>query len=67
MTILITGATGFIGSHVARHLLQANQSVRLLVRDIEKAKAAYKSKDYQLALKALDGGADRDIRIFEGN
>ena len=35
--------------------------------NIEKAKAAYKSKDYQLALKALDGGADRDIRIFEGN
>ena len=32
----------------------------------EKAKAAYNSDDYQAALKALDGGADRDIRIFEG-
>ena len=31
-----------------------------------KAKAAYNSDDYQAALKALDGGADRDIRIFEG-
>jgi dihydroflavonol-4-reductase len=46
MTILITGATGFIGSHVARHLLQANQSVRLLVRDIEKAKAVFSRIDF---------------------
>ena len=45
MTVLITGGTGFIGSHVARHLLQANQSVRLLVRDIEKAKAVFSRID----------------------
>ena len=32
----------------------------------EKAKEFYYGSDYQLALKALDGGADRDIRIFEG-
>ena len=32
----------------------------------EKAKAAYRSDSYQAALRALDGGADRDIRIFEG-
>ena len=42
------------------------QTVLIEFDNIEKAKAAYKSKDYQLALKALDGGADRDIRIFEG-
>ena len=27
---------------------------------------AYHSSDYQKALLALDNGADRDIRIFEG-
>ena len=43
------------------------QTVLIEFDNIEKAKAAYKSKDYQLALEALDGGADRDIRIFEGN
>ena len=32
----------------------------------DKAIKAYKSDDYQEALKALDGGADRDFRIFEG-
>ena len=30
------------------------------------AMAAYESEGYQKAVKALDGGADRDIRIFEG-
>ncbi len=33
---------------------------------LDKAIKAYESADYQEALKALDGGADRDFRIFEG-
>jgi uncharacterized protein (DUF1330 family) len=32
----------------------------------EAAIAGYESKAYQEALDALDGGADRDIRLFEG-
>jgi len=32
MTTLVTGATGFVGSHVARQLVSAGQSVRVLVR-----------------------------------
>ena len=32
----------------------------------ELALAAYESPQYQKALAALDGGANRDIRIFEG-
>jgi dihydroflavonol-4-reductase len=32
MTTLVTGATGFVGNHVARQLLLAGHSVRVLVR-----------------------------------
>ena len=32
MTTLVTGATGFVGSHVTRQLLAAGHSVRVLVR-----------------------------------
>jgi dihydroflavonol-4-reductase len=32
MTTLVTGASGFVGSHVARQLVAAGDSVRLLVR-----------------------------------
>ena len=42
------------------------QTVLVEFESLEKAKAFYYGHDYQLALKALDGGADRDIRIFEG-
>ena len=31
-----------------------------------KAIKAYESADYQEAIKALDGGTDREFRIFEG-
>jgi uncharacterized protein (DUF1330 family) len=33
---------------------------------VEQAVAAHDSEGYQAALKALDHGADRDIRIVEG-
>ncbi len=36
MTTLITGATGFIGSHVASQLLERGEPVRLFVRDPDK-------------------------------
>ena len=42
------------------------QTVLLEFESIEKVKSFYYSDEYQSALKALDGGADRDIRIFEG-
>jgi dihydroflavonol-4-reductase len=32
MTTLVTGATGFVGNHVARQLIETGQAVRLLVR-----------------------------------
>jgi len=33
VTVLVTGATGFVGSHVAARLAASGRSVRLLVRD----------------------------------
>ena len=41
MKTLITGGTGFVGSHVCRKLIGNGHSVRLLVRNIEKAQAYY--------------------------
>ena len=32
MTVLVTGATGFVGASVARHLLADGEAVRVLVR-----------------------------------
>ncbi len=45
---------------------KVEQTVLIEFESLEKALQAYQSKDYQKALEALDGGADRDIRIFEG-
>jgi len=39
MTTLVTGATGFVGSHVARQLLAAGHSVRALVRPASNTKS----------------------------
>ena len=44
-----------------------NQSTVLIeLNRYDEAINAYHSVDYQKALLALDNGADRDIRIFEG-
>ena len=45
---------------------KSHDKMDLEFESLETAIAAYNSPDYQAALKALDGGADRDIRIFEG-
>lgn len=41
LLILVTGATGFIGEQLTRHLLDAGQGVRILVRSREKAEAVF--------------------------
>jgi uncharacterized protein (DUF1330 family) len=53
-----TAAAAFEGGQLARTSLIEYPSV-------EAAVAAYHSPAYQQALRALDGGADRDIRIVE--
>ncbi len=39
--ILVTGGTGFVGSHVCKTLLTSGQQVRLLVRNVDVAQAMY--------------------------
>lgn len=41
MTILVTGATGFLGSALTRELLQQKQEVRILARDVDKARTQF--------------------------
>jgi nucleoside-diphosphate-sugar epimerase len=40
MTVLVTGATGFTGGHLARHLLQEDEHVAVLVRPSSVGRAA---------------------------
>lgn len=42
-TVLVTGITGYIGSHVADQLLQAGFKVRGTVRNVEKAAGLLKN------------------------
>ncbi len=41
MTILVTGATGFLGSALTTELVKQKQRVRILVRDEQKARAQF--------------------------
>ena len=55
------------GGKLTIHEKGIEQSTVLIEFDsYEAAVAAYASSAYQKALAALDNGADRDIRIFEG-
>ena len=45
MLILVTGGTGFVGSHVTRQLLAKGHTIRLLVRDPDKAGQFYRQFD----------------------
>ena len=56
-----------VGKKLTVHESGINQSTVLIeFNTYDEAINAYHSVDYQEALLALDNGADRDIRIFEG-
>ena len=48
MKVLLTGGTGFVGSHCCCQLLAAGQEVRLLVRNLNKATDYYRSQSQRL-------------------
>jgi len=54
MKILVTGATGFVGSHSTRALCAAGHTVRLLARDPEKVKRTF--EPHGLALNEVVQG-----------
>lgn len=54
--MLITGATGFVGSHVAEAFLAAGRPVRLLVRDPARAESLRRA-GAELVVGSLDDGA----------
>lgn len=65
--------TGAGGTFLARGMPVATyeagretRSVLIEFADVETARAAHDSPDYQRALAALDGGAVRDLRIVPG-
>ena len=45
---------------------KVEQTVIIEFESYQKAADFIDSEEYQTALKALDGGADRDCRVFEG-
>jgi uncharacterized protein YbjT (DUF2867 family) len=68
--IVITGATGSVGSQVVKHLAEAGQRVRALVRDPAKASSLKLSAEFVVAdllkpdtLKAAFKGADKAFVI----
>ena len=54
------------GRVVAKENGRDERTILIEFESFEAAVAAYESDAYKLALVALDGGADRDIRLFEG-
>ena len=54
------------GRVIAKENGRDERTILVEFESFDAAVAAYESYAYQLALAALDGGADRDIRLFEG-
>ncbi|HVJ18428.1 MAG TPA: NAD(P)-dependent oxidoreductase [Polyangiaceae bacterium] len=57
MTILLTGGSGFLGSHVAEQLSQAGRRVRVLVRKSSDTKFLSSLPEVELAYGAVDDRA----------
>ncbi len=60
MRVMVTGATGFTGSHTARALLAAGHEVRALVRDARKLERVFGADSPLLATAVVGDVVDRD-------
>ena len=55
--VLVTGATGLVGSHLILHLLESNENVRTIYRKIEtieKSKALFKMVDKEFLYDKIE-------------
>ena len=55
MRVMVTGGTGFAGSHTVRRFVESGHSVRLLVRDADKARRIFDPLEIELS--------DRDLVV----
>ncbi|MBN9062574.1 MAG: hypothetical protein BGP06_18200 [Rhizobiales bacterium 65-9] len=66
---IVAGGGRFLVRGMPAHVYEAGLQQRVVVIEfdsVEQAKATHDSPAYQEALRALGGGAKRDIRIVEG-
>lgn len=59
MTILVTGATGFLGSALVMELMRQQQPVRILARDVARARAQFGEA---VSIVAGDITGEREVR-----
>jgi len=61
MKVLVTGATGFVGSHVVKQLVAKGHDIRLLVRNREKAEQLFSKQNIFITDMVVGDVSDRDI------
>ena len=68
MKVLVTGGTGFIGSHTAKALKDAGHNVRLLVRSESKTKSVFKNLGIEVDEVVVGDITDKIaiVRAIEG-
>ena len=62
--IFLTGATGFLGSHLTARLLQDGHHVRILARSSKSASAKSRVED---VLREVGGTRFENLEVFEGD
>ena len=61
MKVLVTGASGFVGSHVVKELIKNGHDVRVLVRNFDRAKTLFHKQGMTVADIVVGDITDRDF------